>query len=198
MLIIGKKASTLSTLHGITNCIKNETRKIVSSTRYQRLARCCVAHTYFWSSLRILFTVFLETKTHLWKQMWAISGCCIGSSGSPLHPPLLICSEAVVQRCSVKKIFLKISQNSPENTFARVSFLIKLQAAPVTLLKKRHWRRCFPVNFAKFLRAPFFTVNPRWLLLYAGYLIFSIWFDTEANIGHLKQLRWRFLLRFFR
>ena len=28
-------------------------------------------------------------------------------------------------------------------------------AAPVTLLKKRPWHRCFPVNFARFLRAPF-------------------------------------------
>ena len=37
-------------------------------------------------------------------------------------------SEAVVQGCSVKKVFLEISQNSQENTCARVSFLIKLQA----------------------------------------------------------------------
>ena len=36
-------------------------------------------------------------------------------------------SEAVVQRCSVKKV-LEILQNSQENTCARVSFLIKLQA----------------------------------------------------------------------
>ena len=36
------------------------------------------------------------------------------------------CSEAVVRRCSVEKVFLKISQNSQENTSARVSFLIKL------------------------------------------------------------------------
>ena len=57
-------------------------------------------------------------------------------------------AEAVVQRCSVKKVFLEISQNSQENTCARVSFLI-------TLLKKRLWHRCFPVNFAKFLRTPF-------------------------------------------
>ena len=35
--------------------------------------------------------------------------------------------EVVVQRCSVKKVFLEISQNSQENTCARVSFLIKLQ-----------------------------------------------------------------------
>ena len=31
-------------------------------------------------------------------------------------------SEALIQRCSVKKVFLKISQNSQENTCARVSF----------------------------------------------------------------------------
>ena len=65
-------------------------------------------------------------------------------------------TEAAARRCSVEKVFLKISQNSPENTCARVSFLIKLQARPVTLLKKRLWYRCFPVNFAKFLGAPFF------------------------------------------
>ena len=36
--------------------------------------------------------------------------------------------EAVAQKCSVKKVLLEISQNSEENTCARVSFLIKLQA----------------------------------------------------------------------
>ena len=36
--------------------------------------------------------------------------------------------EEVSQLCSVKKVFLKISQNSQENNCARVSFLIKLQA----------------------------------------------------------------------
>ena len=35
--------------------------------------------------------------------------------------------EEVVGKCSVKKVFLKTSQNSHENTFVRVSFLIKLQ-----------------------------------------------------------------------
>ena len=36
--------------------------------------------------------------------------------------------EAVVQRCYMKKVFLKISQNPQENTCARISFLIELQA----------------------------------------------------------------------
>ena len=38
--------------------------------------------------------------------------------------------EAVSQRCSVEKVFLKILQNSQQNTCARVAFLIKLQASP--------------------------------------------------------------------
>ena len=29
--------------------------------------------------------------------------------------------------------------------------------SPATLLKKRLWHRCFPVDFAKFIRTPFFT-----------------------------------------
>ena len=62
MLVVEKEASTLSTLHGITNCVKNRTRKIVSSNQYQRLVRCSVARTYFRSSLRILFTVFEKRK----------------------------------------------------------------------------------------------------------------------------------------
>ena len=38
----------------------------------------------------------------------------------------------------LKKVFLEISQNSQENTCARVSFLIKLQARPkaCTIIKK--------------------------------------------------------------
>ena len=38
-------------------------------------------------------------------------------------------TESVVQRCSVEKVFLEISQNSQENTCARVSILMKLQAS---------------------------------------------------------------------
>ena len=38
-------------------------------------------------------------------------------------------AESVVQRYSVKNVFLKVSQNSQENTFVRVSFLMMLQAS---------------------------------------------------------------------
>ena len=36
---------------------------------------------------------------------------------------------------------------------------------PATLLKKRLWYKCFPVNFAKFQRTPSLKEHLRWLLL---------------------------------
>ena len=76
-------------------------------------------------------------------------------------------AEAVSQRCSVKKLFLEILQNSQENTCARVSFRV-VGLMPGTLLKKRLWQRFFSVNFAKILRTPFLTEQLRWPLLKGG------------------------------
>ena len=42
-------------------------------------------------------------------------------------------TKAVVRKGSVKKLFLEILQNSQENTCARVSFLINLQASGLQL-----------------------------------------------------------------
>ena len=54
-------------------------------------------------------------------------------SVSSLEGFFLKASEADVQRCSVKKVFLKIPQNSQKNTCTRVSFLINLQASGLQL-----------------------------------------------------------------
>ena len=48
--------------------------------------------------------------------------------------------EAVVQRCSAKNVFLKISQTSQEYTCARVSFLIKLQAGGCFCEAKKNFK----------------------------------------------------------
>ena len=79
--------------------------------------------------------------------------------------PLLRRFRSSHRRCSVKKMFLEISQNSHEKTCARASFLIKLQTQAVALLNKRLWHRLFRVNFAKFLRTPFLQNASRRLLL---------------------------------
>ena len=52
-----------------------------------------------------------------------------------------------LQRCSIKKVFLKISQNSHENTFVEVYFLIKLQAP--TKVFSREFKEIFNKNLIK-------------------------------------------------
>ena len=76
---------------------------------------------------------------------------------------MLQAAEAATGGSLQEKVFLEISQNSQENTCARVSILIKLQ--PATLLKYRLWHRCFPVDFGKFLRTPFLQNTSWWVLL---------------------------------
>ena len=45
--------------------------------------------------------------------------------------------EAVVRKCSVKKVFLEILQKSQEKSFVRACFLIKLQVSGLQLCQKR-------------------------------------------------------------
>ena len=78
--------------------------------------------------------------------------------------------EAVARRCSVKKVFLEISESTTGKHYRKTpvseSFLIKLQASGLQLYKKKRlWHKCFPGNFAKFLRTSFLTEHLRWLLL---------------------------------
>ena len=70
----------------------------------------------------------------------------------------LVFIETVVQRCPVRKCVLR--------SFAKFTGKHLCQSLrPATLLKKRLWHKCFPVNFATFLRTYFLTEHLRWLLL---------------------------------
>ena len=92
--------------------------------------------------------------------------------------------------CSVKTLFLEISQKSQQNTCARVSFLIKLQPRSVTLLKKRLWHRWFPLNFEKFLRTPFSIEHLCWLLLKNLWNI--IWQSQFIQLNFIKDFKSNF------
>ena len=52
-------------------------------------------------------------------------------------------------------------------SFAIYVCVYRSSQRPTTLLKKRPWHRCFPMNFAKFLRTPFLqnTCNAESLVL---------------------------------
>ena len=99
----------------------------------------------------------------------------------------VINAEAVAKTCSVKKVFLEISQKWQENTCVRVSILIKLQAYnfiqietlaqgfscdSCEISKNTFSYRAPPVaaslnvgNFEKFDRTPFLPSISDWLLL---------------------------------
>ena len=51
--------------------------------------------------------------------------------------------EAVIRLYYVKKVFLKVSQNSKKNSCAKVSFLIKLQAEASNFIKKETLAQVF-------------------------------------------------------
>ena len=76
-------------------------------------------------------------------------------------------SEAVVRRCSVKNFANVTGIYLCQGLF----FQKRCRPQSTTLLKKRLWHSCFTklrvlrVNFAKFLRTPFFIEHIRWLLL---------------------------------
>ena len=62
--------------------------------------------------------------------------------------------------------------------------------SPATLLKKRPWHRCLPVNFAKILRTPFSKNTSRRLLLQGGngrYVQFTIVFILTWGMSYSSK-----------
>ena len=69
-------------------------------------------------------------------------------------------------RCSIKEGILQNFAKFTGKYLWQNFFLNKAAGlTPATLLKKRLWQRCFPVNFEKFLRTPFLQDNPGQSLL---------------------------------
>ena len=108
------------------------------------------------------------------------------------------------KRCSVKKGVLWNFTKFTGNTCARASFFNKVAGLrSATILKKRLWHRCFPVNFVKFPRTPFLqNTSGRLLLFFITYFLFTFsiiaWklilsdkqiFDTRALLAqrHLRK-----------
>ena len=71
--------------------------------------------------------------------------------------------EAVTRRCSIEKELLKILQTRRKHLSWILFFNKVADLWTATLLSKKLRRRCFPVNFTKFLRTPIFTEHFRWV-----------------------------------
>ena len=72
--------------------------------------------------------------------------------------------------CSVKNVFLEISQNPQENTCARDSFLIKSQAC--NFIKKEALAQVFSCEFCEISKNTFSYRTPP--VAASGYKIFDI------------------------
>ena len=112
--------------------------------------------------------MFLQVRFQICYYLWAPGegGWVGGGWGQWI---VIYQSEAATRGVLYKNVFLKISQNSQENTCARFSFLIKLQTSACNFIKKRLWHRCFPVKFSEFLRILFLqNTSRRVFLTYSG------------------------------
>ena len=91
--------------------------------------------------------------------------------------------EAATKRCSVKKMFLEILQNSQENSCARVSFLKKIQTETCNFIKKKTLAQVFSCEFCEILRTPFCIEHLGWprLTLYWAFRILTIYIHNEIK-----------------
>ena len=142
--------------------LKRETLAQKFSLNFMKFLRTpladCFYKVYYNFVFRILFyiklfwLVFFIFRLTFFRKFYIVEfKWCFYSKHYVERTPTKQSSEAATGGVLWKKLFLKISQNSQENTCTWGSFLIKL----LTLVKKRLWHRCFPVNLAKFSRTPF-------------------------------------------
>ena len=84
----------------------------------------------------------------------------------------------VVRKKDVLRNFTKITGKHLSQSL----FFNKVAGArPTTLLKMKLWHRCFPVNFVKFLRRPFFIEHFWWLLPSSAHHVISVYLCTEIS-----------------
>ena len=86
------------------------------------------------------------------------------------------------RRCSLRKGVLRnFSKFTGKHLCQRLYFNKVAGLRPATLLQKRLWHRCFPVNFEKFLRIPFLQNTSRRLLL--PFHVISTWNTRSVFAG---------------
>ena len=106
---------------------KNQNQSIKYVLRQKQLT----SETFTLISL-ILTEIYMEILRHIWNRY-----------------------RSSHQKCCLKKVFLKISENVLENTCKGVSFLKKLQ------VKKEIPTQFFPMNLTIFRRTTFYRTPPR-------------------------------------
>ena len=94
------------------------------------------------------------------------------------QPPTVFCK---------KGVFKNFGKFTGKHLCQRLFFNKVTDLTPANLSEKSLWYRYFPMNFAKFLKTPFFTVHLRCLFLYV--YLKDILQDFERNRKHLGCIR---------
>ena len=120
----------------------------------------------------LVFKIVLTSASkqgHLFKRIYR-SDClfvsCFLLHDVKMNRPEVFCKKSIITNFT-KFTRKHLCQSHFFNKVAGLGLFFNKIAGmrPVTLLKKRFWHSCFPVNFVKFLRTPFFTEHLWWLLL---------------------------------
>ena len=74
---------------------------------------------------------------------------------NPARGALEICRSSRPKVFCIKRVFTSFEKFTGKHLYQSLFFNEVADLRPVTLLKKRFWHRCFPVNFAKSLRTDF-------------------------------------------
>ena len=102
------------------------------------------------------------------------------------------------QRCSVRRCILRNFAKFARKHLCQGLFFNKVEGLrPVTLLKKRLWHRCFPVNFVNLLRTTFLQNTSGGLLLNVKLLYENDTQPLRKNISIKQTLKVQLLTRTF-
>ena len=99
------------------------------------------------------------------------------------------------RRCSLRKCLLRNFAKFTEKHLRQSLFFNKSCLWPATLLKKRLWRRCFSVDFAKFLRTPFLQTPLADCFCFLLYEKIQVKENPYSTI--LYAVRFKYPLKFF-
>ena len=124
-----------------------------------------------WKSSELNTKFYLYLNFYQWSTYFTLSALNLNTAKISIFQPIYWCGHFVERTVSAefravtdaatrgvlwKKVFLEISQNSQENTCARVSFLIKLQGSGLQLFKKETLAQVFSCEFCEISKNTFF------------------------------------------
>ena len=104
----------------------------------------------------------------LWKPIDFIKSISSSKSFSSVSIAVAKNKKLEIQKQSPRGVLRNFTKFSRKLLCQSLFFNNVTGKRPATLLKKKLWHRCFPVNFVKFLRTPLFTeISGGWFYKYA-------------------------------